>query len=306
MECTVDEQRQHAVLTATARQLRDMIARGSLTCSDVVSTYAYRASTLGAELNLNAEECFQEAADAARGVGADAGTEALLRGVPVSIKDQYFQQGYDATCGAACKAFRPAEQDGLLVELLRDAGAIPFVRSNVPQCLMVPESDNYVVSHSFAVCACATLLVVTCLAGCVATCSGAKLKTRTTPTAPRTCWPAAVCCVCLGARGDHAVCVGQRRFERWRGWFGGWQLQPIGTRHGYWWLHSYPSTLLRCVRVSDGRGLACGGIIVAHRRGRGYTLVSLCHPQASTASSPPLPACPCLVREHYAVPPMVA
>ena len=154
VECTVDEQRQHAVLTATARQLRDMIARGSLTCSDVVSTYAYRASTLGAELNLNAEECFQEAAEAARGVGADAGTEALLRGVPVSIKDQYFQQGYDATCGAACKAFRPAEQDGLLVELLRDAGAIPFVRSNVPQCLMVPESDNYVVRHSFAVCSC--------------------------------------------------------------------------------------------------------------------------------------------------------
>lgn len=30
------------------------------------------------------------------------------------------------------------------MELLRDAGAIPFVRSNVPQALMLPETDNNV------------------------------------------------------------------------------------------------------------------------------------------------------------------
>jgi Asp-tRNA(Asn)/Glu-tRNA(Gln) amidotransferase A subunit family amidase len=42
------------------------------------------------------------------------------------------------------RTFQPSEVDGLLVELLRDAGAIPFVRTNVPQCLMVPESDNVI------------------------------------------------------------------------------------------------------------------------------------------------------------------
>ena len=113
--------------------------------------------SIGAGLDLNAEECFHEALDAAKTVRTDrnarlpAADEAaqpgvqLLRGVPLSVKDQYYQRGYDSTCGTACKAFKPAAQDGLLVELLRDAGAIPFVRSNVPQCLMLPESDNAVV-----------------------------------------------------------------------------------------------------------------------------------------------------------------
>jgi Asp-tRNA(Asn)/Glu-tRNA(Gln) amidotransferase A subunit family amidase len=36
----------------------------------------------------------------------------------------------------------PSVEDSILVSLLKSAGAIPFCRSNVPQCLMLPESDN--------------------------------------------------------------------------------------------------------------------------------------------------------------------
>lgn len=35
-----------------------------------------------------------------------------------------------------------APSDAVIVKTLKDAGAIPIVRSNVPQLLMLPESDN--------------------------------------------------------------------------------------------------------------------------------------------------------------------
>jgi Asp-tRNA(Asn)/Glu-tRNA(Gln) amidotransferase A subunit family amidase len=44
------------------------------------------------------------------------------------VKDQFDQKGADSTMGLAVNAFHPSESDGLLVKMLRDEGAIPFVR----------------------------------------------------------------------------------------------------------------------------------------------------------------------------------
>jgi Asp-tRNA(Asn)/Glu-tRNA(Gln) amidotransferase A subunit family amidase len=42
-----------------------------------------------------------------------------------------------------------AERDASLVEILYEQGAVPFVRTNVPQTLMVPETSCvYVLSFS--------------------------------------------------------------------------------------------------------------------------------------------------------------
>ena len=63
----------------------------------------------------------------------------LLEGLPISIKDQFDQKDADCTMGLAVNTFSPKEEDGLLLKMLRDEGAIPFVRTNVPQLLMLPE-----------------------------------------------------------------------------------------------------------------------------------------------------------------------
>ena len=57
----------------------------------------------------------------------------LLEGVPISVKDSITQRGYSATCGTEVRCGIVHEQDSLLVTLVRDQGAIPFVRTNVPQ-----------------------------------------------------------------------------------------------------------------------------------------------------------------------------
>ena len=115
---------------------------------DVMRVYCARAKLAGMVLNSNAEEMFADAVAAAQVAEANiaAGRARPLEGLPISVKDQIKVAGTHATCGSAALA-APGEQsqeDALIVRLMRDAGAIPFVRGNVPQCLMLPETDNNV------------------------------------------------------------------------------------------------------------------------------------------------------------------
>ena len=98
--------------------------------------------------NAVVDVCFEEAlqaaqaADAAIAAGTSDPSIRHLEGVPVSVKDSIVQSGYYCGNGMASRCVTREREDSPLVTLLRDAGAIPVYRTNVPQCLMVPESDN--------------------------------------------------------------------------------------------------------------------------------------------------------------------
>uniref|UniRef100_A0A8C3WEP1 Amidase domain-containing protein n=1 Tax=Catagonus wagneri TaxID=51154 RepID=A0A8C3WEP1_9CETA len=59
----------------------------------------------------------------------------LLYGVPISLKDVYDCMGHDSTCGLAQFLEKPAAKDGVIVKVLKAHGAIPFVKTNIPQTL---------------------------------------------------------------------------------------------------------------------------------------------------------------------------
>lgn len=80
-----------------------------------------------------------EAADAARAEGAPLGP---LHGIPVSIKENFAVRGTDATMGVLTRRGQPAAEDAPVVAALRDAGAIPMGKSNVPQILLSMETHN--------------------------------------------------------------------------------------------------------------------------------------------------------------------
>lgn len=65
-----------------------------------------------------------------------------LHGVPMTLKDQLDVQGYDSTLGYVGRAFRPAEQDAVLVALLKQLGAVIIAKSNLPQSIMVIMYNN--------------------------------------------------------------------------------------------------------------------------------------------------------------------
>lgn len=82
-----------------------------------------------------------EAADVAR----SAGDTRPLLGLPVSIKDALDVMGIPTTSGSMARhGAAPATTDATVVERLRSAGAIPLLKSNVPELCSNYETDNVV------------------------------------------------------------------------------------------------------------------------------------------------------------------
>ncbi|TFK57269.1 general amidase [Heliocybe sulcata] len=67
-----------------------------------------------------------------------------LHGLPVSLKDQYKVKGLGTSMGYASWIGDIAEDDAAMVQILRESGAILYVRTNVPQTLMWTETHNNV------------------------------------------------------------------------------------------------------------------------------------------------------------------
>jgi fatty acid amide hydrolase len=141
----------HSLINVDGVELTDSISRGVLSATDVLIVSAKRSHTVGKDLFAVTEECYDDAYVIATGIEGrringkiSPNDHEILLGVPISIKDGFQQKGYDCSMGIAARCFRPYPEDGLLVKALKDAGAVPFVRSNIPQLLMMPESENIV------------------------------------------------------------------------------------------------------------------------------------------------------------------
>lgn len=67
-----------------------------------------------------------------------------LHGLPISLKDNFNLVGLDSTVGFVSHIGNPAEYDSTLADILREAGAVFYVKTNVPTAMMIAESVNNV------------------------------------------------------------------------------------------------------------------------------------------------------------------
>lgn len=65
-----------------------------------------------------------------------------LHGVPISLKDTFNVEGYDASIGLAALCFKPSKKNSVLVDVLLNAGAVLYCKTNIPQTLMALDSHN--------------------------------------------------------------------------------------------------------------------------------------------------------------------
>jgi len=65
-----------------------------------------------------------------------------LHGIPISIKDSYDLQGYPTTSGTTGLRHKKANSDALVVQRLRQAGAIVIAKTNTPELCLAYETDN--------------------------------------------------------------------------------------------------------------------------------------------------------------------
>lgn len=131
------------ILALSSREILAAYRSGTYTPTQVVATYCDRAMRAGEAFECTADEPFEEALKAAAlsTQRYQAGTARPLEGLPYSVKDCINQRGLDATAGLAVRCFKPCDEDAVVVSILRQDGGIPFVRTNIPQSLLLPESS---------------------------------------------------------------------------------------------------------------------------------------------------------------------
>lgn len=65
-----------------------------------------------------------------------------LAGIPISLKDSIVVGGFDTSVGYSSNVGNKGTKDGTMVRLLKDAGAVPYVKTNLPVTLLSFESTN--------------------------------------------------------------------------------------------------------------------------------------------------------------------
>lgn len=128
-----------SILSLSLHELHEKLQSGFLTPDSVLHAYMNKALEVNKELNCltdflpdcqNQLQSFKEE------------KKGLLYGIPISIKDNIDCKGHDSTCGLRTFLNQPATKDSVIVQVLKKQGAIPFVKTNVPQSLLSYECSN--------------------------------------------------------------------------------------------------------------------------------------------------------------------
>lgn len=152
-----------AIIQSEADVILDKIKTRSWTALEVAKAFC-KASALAQELvcfspnvklyassyhlqtNCVTEVLYAEAMERAKYLDeylASTGkTVGPLHGLPISLKDCFVTAPHPSSIGMAAYANEPLQKDTLLVTILRDLGAVFYVKTNVPVAMMMAETAN--------------------------------------------------------------------------------------------------------------------------------------------------------------------
>ncbi|KAL2222342.1 acetamidase [Thermoascus aurantiacus ATCC 26904] len=128
-----------SIINKPIEELVQDVQQGVLSPLDVLRTYGKVAVRAHEKTNCVTELLLPEAEEWAT---SEVNLKGPLAGVPVSLKDSVQVKGFDISLGYARLAGKPYEQDGPMVKLLKDAGAVPYVKTALPVTLLSFESAN--------------------------------------------------------------------------------------------------------------------------------------------------------------------
>ncbi|OAX42358.1 general amidase [Rhizopogon vinicolor AM-OR11-026] len=128
--------------------LLERLASGEWTSVDVTTAFYKRAIVAQQLVNCLTEifvdRALARAAELDDHLKKTGKVVGPLHGLPISLKDQICIKGLETTMGYVSWIGQYAEKNAVLVDILLECGAVPFVRTNIPQTLMWPESFNNV------------------------------------------------------------------------------------------------------------------------------------------------------------------
>ncbi|KAK9385519.1 amidase signature domain-containing protein [Lipomyces mesembrius] len=131
-----------------ATSLLAEIAKGTYTSLEVTIAFCKRSAIAQQALNCLTEIFYDEAIERAKWLDEEfqntGRTVGPLHGLPICLKDSVNVAGYDSVVGIAAYAFQPEKENSVIVDLMLKLGAVLYVKTNVPQSMMVPDTDNNV------------------------------------------------------------------------------------------------------------------------------------------------------------------
>jgi len=134
-----------ALTSLAAGRLAQLFHSGEVSAREIVEAHIARIESVDPSINAMVVRRFPQALaeadqlDQGRRQGDRAG---MLAGVPISLKESVFLAGTESTIGLRRFAGEIVQSDGPLVTRLRNAGAIVLGKTNLPQLMLMHETDN--------------------------------------------------------------------------------------------------------------------------------------------------------------------
>ncbi|KAL4925634.1 amidase signature domain-containing protein [Aspergillus undulatus] len=140
--------RELEITSTPAQSILKHVSSASWTAEEVAKAFCKAAAAAQQLTNCLSEIFFDRAIAQAEELDAyfkETGkTKGPFHGLPISIKDNFNFIGYDSTVGFASLVNDPATHNSTMVDLLLDAGAVLYCKTNVPTAMMIAESVNNV------------------------------------------------------------------------------------------------------------------------------------------------------------------
>ncbi|XP_072853689.2 vitamin D3 hydroxylase-associated protein [Pogona vitticeps] len=130
------------ILSLPLTELAMKLKEESLSPESVLYAYIKKALEVTREVNCVTDfihDCEEQIQEVKR-----QNKKGLLYGVPVSIKDHIGCKGHISTCGLVHFLSTVEADDSVIVKVLKKQGAIPFVKTNVPQSMVNYDCSNLI------------------------------------------------------------------------------------------------------------------------------------------------------------------
>ncbi|MCH7714167.1 MAG: amidase, partial [Chloroflexi bacterium] len=129
----------------SATELRRLIDEKQVSIVELVESFYRRIDDLNPQLNAYLALCPDQAlaaAKAAQDAVQRGDAVGPLHGIPISVKDLEMTKGIPTTVGSAVFKDRTPEMDSVVVERVRQAGAIILGKTNTPEFGLSGTTEN--------------------------------------------------------------------------------------------------------------------------------------------------------------------
>ncbi|KFM12985.1 Vitamin D3 hydroxylase-associated protein, partial [Aptenodytes forsteri] len=132
------------VLSLTMVELVEKLKEGSLSPESVLYSYMGKVKALEVTREVNCVIDFIHGCEDQLQKLKKQKEKGLLYGIPVSIKDHINCKGHVSSGGMVKFLGQVKEEDSVIVQVLKSQGAIPFVKTNIPQTMINYDCSNLI------------------------------------------------------------------------------------------------------------------------------------------------------------------